>query len=145
MPQGTQAVVARRLPRCDESEATVIRVLEALRPGPAPAILASLFEALEDILGPDSLPDDDAIADLRLLMRGHLMRLLGVVPERQDFTDLAVVARALLDAEVPGDYMGIRVHLRRMALAALDLLDMLDVIPVPDTDVDHTRTRDGAA
>ncbi|MFD3553770.1 DUF6415 family natural product biosynthesis protein [Streptomyces goshikiensis] len=116
----------------DASETTVIRVLEALRPVQTPAFVDSILDTLEDILGPDYIPDEDDLPDLSLRMRGYLMRLLGVVvPEHEGFTDLVTTARALLDVEVPGDYLGVRVHLRQMALVALSLLDRLAPLPVP--------------
>ncbi|MGG8410305.1 DUF6415 family natural product biosynthesis protein [Streptomyces sp. 12297] len=106
-------------------------MLEALRPVQTPAVVDSIFDTLEDILGPDYIPDEDEIPDLSLRMRGYLMRLLGVVPEHEDLTDLVKAARALLDVEVPGDYLAVRVHMRRMALAALSLLDHLAPLPTP--------------
>ncbi|WP_406514481.1 DUF6415 family natural product biosynthesis protein (plasmid) [Streptomyces sp. NBC_00161] len=115
----------------DASEATVMRVLDALRPVQHPAVVDSIFDVLDDILGPDYIPDEDEIPDLSLRMRGYLMRLLAVVPEDEDLTDLVTTARDLLDVEVPGDYLGVRLHLRRMALAALGLLDYLAPLPVP--------------
>ncbi|MFE3608353.1 DUF6415 family natural product biosynthesis protein [Streptomyces goshikiensis] len=118
-------------PKFDASETTVIRVLEALRPVQTPAVVDSILDTLEDILGPDHIPDEDEIPDLSLRMRGYLMRLLGVVPEHEGLVDLVTTARALLDVEVPGDYLGVRVHLRRMALVALSLLDHLAPLPVP--------------
>ncbi|MCX5078990.1 DUF6415 family natural product biosynthesis protein [Streptomyces sp. NBC_00424] len=93
----------------------------------------SIFDALEDILGLDYVPDEDEISDLSLRMRGYLMRLVGVAPEDKDFTVLVARARALLDVEVPGDFIGIRVHLRRMALTALGLLDLLAPFSEPST------------
>ncbi|MFJ4866313.1 DUF6415 family natural product biosynthesis protein [Streptomyces sp. NPDC088748] len=113
------------------SETTVMRVLEALRPVQASAVIDAIFDTLNDILGPDCIPNDDEIPDLSLRMRGYLMRLLGVVPEHGEFTDLVRTARALLDEEVPGGYLAVRVHLRRMALAALGLLDHLAPLPAP--------------
>ncbi|MGW6859172.1 DUF6415 family natural product biosynthesis protein [Streptomyces xanthophaeus] len=115
----------------DASETTVIRVLEALRPVQTPGVVDSIFDTLEDILGPDYIPDEEEIPDLGLRMRGYLMRLLGVVPEHEDLTELIKTARALLDVDVPGDYLAVRVHLRRMALAALSLLEHLAPIPAP--------------
>ncbi|MFD3328584.1 DUF6415 family natural product biosynthesis protein [Streptomyces sp. NPDC058701] len=94
-----------------------------------PTVVDSIFDALEDILGQGYIPDDDEISDLSLRMRGYLMRLLAVAPEQDDFTEPVARARALLDVDVPGDYMGIRVHLRRMALTALALLELLAPFP----------------
>lgn len=118
----------------DASETTVLRVLEALRPIRT-QVLDSIFDVLEDVLGQDYVPDEDVIQDLSLRMRGHLMQLLAVVPEYEsranDFADLVAIAHGLLNVEVPGDYMGIRVHLRRMALAGLSLLDRFGPLPAP--------------
>ncbi|GLW04514.1 DUF6415 family natural product biosynthesis protein [Streptomyces lavendulae] len=72
------------------------------------------------MFGPDYLPPDDAIPDLTLRMRGHLMVLLGAAKEYE--TNDLRSARDLLDREVLSDYTGTRVHLRRMALACLRLL-----------------------
>lgn len=130
-PQLSRGDAASRTDVFDASETTVLRVLEALRPVQTPTVVDSIFDALEDILGQDYIPDDDEIADLSLRMRGYLMRLLGVVPKHEDFTALVARARALLDVEVPGDYMGIRVHLRRMALTALGLLELLAPLSEP--------------
>ncbi|MFD9339824.1 DUF6415 family natural product biosynthesis protein [Streptomyces sp. NPDC060028] len=59
-------------------------------------------------------------------LRGHLMQLLAAVPESgsepEALADPVAAVRSLLDVEVPGDYMGIRIHLRRMGLAGLRLL-----------------------
>ncbi|MFE5773170.1 hypothetical protein ACFQ7O_32995 [Streptomyces sp. NPDC056485] len=59
------------------------------------------------------------------------MRLLAVIPENDDLTDLVTTARSLLDVEVPGDYLAVRLHLRRIALIALGLLDHLTPLPTP--------------
>ncbi|GGZ98177.1 hypothetical protein GCM10010371_67400 [Streptomyces subrutilus] len=124
-----------RIPVWDASEATVLRVLEELRKSIPTPVLNAVFEDLEEVLGPDSVPDEDDVPVLTLRMRGHLMRLIGALPEHepppQDVDVLITRARALLDVDVPGDYLGIRVHLRRMALAALDFLDHYAPMPVP--------------
>ncbi|MFD3539652.1 DUF6415 family natural product biosynthesis protein [Streptomyces sp. NPDC058662] len=108
---------------CDTSKTAVLRVLEALQPIRTP-VLHSVFDDLERVLGPDYVPDEEETQDLTLRMRGHLMQLLAAVPEyesRRAIADLVATVRGLLDVEVPGDYMGIRIHLRRMALASLGL------------------------
>ncbi|WP_159041344.1 DUF6415 family natural product biosynthesis protein, partial [Streptomyces sp. WM4235] len=124
-PELSRRGTASRADVFDASETTVLRVLEALRPVQTPTVVDSIFDALEDVLGLDYVPDEDEISDLSLRMRGYLMRLVGVAPEDKDFTVLVERARALLDVEVPQDFIGIRVHLRRMALTALGLLDLL--------------------
>lgn len=115
----------------DVSETTIIRVLEALRPVQSSEVVGSILDTLEDILGPDYIPDEDEIPDLSLRMRGYLMQLLGAIPDDETLTNLVKTARALLDVEVPGDYVAVRLHLRRMALAALGLLDHPAHLPVP--------------
>lgn len=121
--------VVSLLRRSSDSGATVLRLLEALKPVRNPSVVDAIFDDLEDILGQDYVPDDDEIFDLSLRMRGCLMRLLGAAPEQDDFTEPVARARALLDVDVPGDYMGSRVHLRRMALTALALLELLAPFP----------------
>ncbi|MFD9356425.1 DUF6415 family natural product biosynthesis protein [Streptomyces sp. NPDC060031] len=117
----------------DASETTRMRVLEALQPI-RPSVLELIFEDLEVVLGQDYVPDEDEIQDLSLRMRGHLRQLLAVVPEYESRLDeiapLVATARRLLDAEVPGD-LGIRAHLRRMALAGIGLLDRFAPVPAP--------------
>lgn len=115
------------------SESAVLRALEALQPIRTEA-LHSVLDDLERVLGPDYLPDEEEIQNLTLRMRGHLMQHLAAVPEHEPrpeaSADLVATARGLLDVEVPGDYMGIRIHLRRMALAGLDLIGFTRV-PAP--------------
>lgn len=107
------------------SERAVLRALEALQPIQT-AALHSTHDDPERVLGPDYLPDEEEIQDLTLRLRGHLMQLLTAVPEHEPrpeaSADLVATVRGLLDVEVPGEYMGIRIHLRHMALAGLCLL-----------------------
>ncbi|MFK0202584.1 DUF6415 family natural product biosynthesis protein [Streptomyces lavendulae] len=120
-------------PVLDDSETVAFRILTALGQSAASRAfgmpLKSVFDDLEIVLGPDYLPPDDAIPDLTLRMRGHLMLLLGAAREYE--TDDLRSARDLLDREVPGDYTGTRVHLRRMALACLRLLAFSTPYPPP--------------
>ncbi|MFG2234902.1 DUF6415 family natural product biosynthesis protein [Streptomyces sp. NPDC048723] len=106
-------------------EGAVLRALEALQPIRTP-VLNCLFNDLECVLGPDYVPDEEEIQDLTLRMRGHLMQLLATVPEHSSrpeaIAEPVATVRGLLDVEVPGDYTGIRIHLRHMAVAGLALL-----------------------
>ncbi|MFE5860203.1 DUF6415 family natural product biosynthesis protein [Streptomyces virginiae] len=130
-PQLSGIVTVRRTRVFDASEATLMRVLDALRPVQHPTVVDSIFDTLDVILGPDYIPDKNETTDLSLRMRGYLKRLLAVVPEDDAFTDLVKTARALLDVEAPGDHLAVRLHLRRMALTALYLRDHLAPLPVP--------------
>ncbi|MEV7512049.1 DUF6415 family natural product biosynthesis protein [Streptomyces sp. NPDC091201] len=120
----------------DTSEAVLLRVLEGLRRTfPPPEVPDSTFEVLDAVLGPDHVPDEDEVPLLVMRMRGSLMELIPAVPPhdavKPDFAKLIATARKLLNTEPPGDYLGIRLHLRRMAVAGLGLVDLLAPLPVP--------------
>ncbi|MFI5620474.1 DUF6415 family natural product biosynthesis protein [Streptomyces sp. NPDC051567] len=95
----------------DASETTVLRVLEELRRPIGTPALNTIFEDLEAVLGPDSVPDEEEMRDLALRMRGHLTRLLAAAPEYaehpeyearpDEITGLVRAARGLLDAFAP--------------------------------------------
>ncbi|WP_079408416.1 DUF6415 family natural product biosynthesis protein [Streptomyces sp. 3211] len=120
----------------DASEHTLLRVLEGLRrSAPPPTVPDSVFALLDAILDPDHVPDEDVVPDLTMRMRGSLMELLPLIPEhdatKPEFESLIAVARRLLDEDPAGDYLGVRLHLRRMAVAGLGLVDLLAPLPVP--------------
>ncbi|MFJ3637754.1 DUF6415 family natural product biosynthesis protein [Streptomyces sp. NPDC090112] len=110
----------------DTSEAVLLRVLEGLRSYfPPPDVPDSTFEVLDAVIGPDHVPDEVEVPFLVMRMRGSLMELIPVVPPhdavKPDFAGLIATARELLNSEPPCDYLGIRLHLRRMAVVGLGL------------------------
>ncbi|MFE9222018.1 DUF6415 family natural product biosynthesis protein [Streptomyces lavendulae] len=115
------------------SETVAFRILKALSESAAARVLGasleSIFEDLEDVLGPDYVPADEEVPELTLRMRGHLMLLLGAAWENE--ADDVRAARDLLAREVPCDRTGNRAHLRRVALACLSLLDRSAPLPPP--------------
>ncbi|MFE2475349.1 MULTISPECIES: DUF6415 family natural product biosynthesis protein [Streptomyces] len=113
------------------SGTTITRVLEALQPVQSSEVLDSILDTLEDSLGADYIPDEDENPDLSLRMRDYLMQLLGAIPDDETLTNLVKTARALLDVEIPVDYVAVGLHLRRMALVSLGLLDHLAPLPAP--------------
>ncbi|MFE2554067.1 DUF6415 family natural product biosynthesis protein [Streptomyces sp. NPDC059355] len=125
------------------SETTTIHVLEALRPVQDSKVAGSIPDTLEDILGPDYIPAEDEIPDLSLQMRDYLMQLLGATPDDETLANLVKTARALLDVELPGDYLTVRLHLSRMALTFLGLLNRL--APPHDPAPAHRQSQRRAA
>lgn len=118
----------------DASESAAFRVLTALSVPAAERVfeasMESIFDDLNDVFGPDYVATDEEVPDLTLRMRDHLLLVLGA--DRTYEPRDVIVARALLDREVSGDHVGIRIHLRRMALACLILLDSCAALPPPD-------------
>ncbi|MFE5677294.1 DUF6415 family natural product biosynthesis protein [Streptomyces erythrochromogenes] len=121
----------------DTSEAVLLRVLEGLRRSfPPPDVPDSTFDVLDAVLGPDHVPDEEEVPLLIMRMRGSLMELLPMVPphdaRKPDFAGFIKKAHLLLDTEPPGDYVGVRMHLRRMAVVGLGLVDLLAPLPAPN-------------
>ncbi|MFK0202444.1 DUF6415 family natural product biosynthesis protein [Streptomyces lavendulae] len=121
------------LPVFCASETVAFRVLKALSETAASRVLGaaleSIFDDLEDVLGPDYMAPDEELPDLTRRMRGHLMLLLGAAWQYEG--DDVRAARDLLAREVPRDRAGARIHLRRMALTCLSLLDHSAPLPPP--------------
>ncbi|WP_330334799.1 DUF6415 family natural product biosynthesis protein [Streptomyces sp. NBC_00536] len=119
----------------DASVETLQRVLAALDHPIHASTLNGILDDVDAALGDGPVPDDQEIHALALRLRGHLMRLLAVIPEHEQDPDqiaaLAGPGQRLLNREVPGDCMGTRKLLRAMALAALALLDLFSPLPVP--------------
>nr|WP_220039638.1 DUF5999 family protein [Streptomyces sp. F12] len=91
------------------------------------SLVAPVQETLAVVLDEDTpvLDSDQDVSDLVLLLRGHLMRLGACVPDSTDGSQSAAaleVARELADAEMPGQYMTARVHLRKIALSVQAVL-----------------------
>lgn len=105
------------------------RLLAGLWPTlpPATPVLDDLFESLEAVLGEQADPDAEEIdqADVRIRM---MLPLLVNVAGRQSHPKVAQVAERLGTVEIearPRDFLGARAQTRRLALAVLDLVDLL--------------------
>lgn len=121
-------------------------VLSALTPGPSPlAVHETLHRELTrldfaETASISEVPDERRIQ--LLLMRGHLMRLLGaVVPVDAggpplDDDRLVVRVRALLDEEIPGDAVRAASLHRQMSELGRELLAVLPAVDEFDDVVD---------
>ncbi|MFE2599600.1 DUF6415 family natural product biosynthesis protein [Streptomyces sp. NPDC059396] len=94
---------------------------------PETPVLDDLFESLEAVLGEHADPDAEKIdqADVRLRM---MLPLLLNVAGRQSDPEVAQVAQRLGTIAIearPHDSWGRRAQTRRLALAVLDLVDLL--------------------
>ncbi|MGW0778307.1 hypothetical protein ACWD01_32820 [Streptomyces sp. NPDC002835] len=110
------------LPGCDTGTATLERVLAALR---GSLVDESVYEDLEDVLGPHAELDATRTAELAVRLR---LALADVLPAaRRAYGHQPLIARAveLRDRNQPGHPNDARRHLRVLALVTLDLLDIL--------------------
>ncbi|MGI5457643.1 DUF6415 family natural product biosynthesis protein [Streptomyces sp. CA-249302] len=121
-------------------------VLSTLAPGPSPlAVQETLHRELTRLVFAETASvseDPDERHVQLLLMRGHLMRLLGAVlpvdanePPLED-DRLVVRVRALLDEEIPGDAVRAASLHRRMSEVGRELLAVLPAVAASDDVVD---------
>ncbi|MEJ8640161.1 DUF6415 family natural product biosynthesis protein [Streptomyces sp. MS2.AVA.5] len=106
----------------DAGTGTMQRVLDSLR---LSLVDESVYEDLEDVLSPPANLDETQMADLTARLRLALADLLPAV--RRTHGQQPTFARAieLRDAQPPEDSHHALVHLRRLALTTLGLLDLL--------------------
>ncbi|MFE3139660.1 DUF6415 family natural product biosynthesis protein [Streptomyces scopuliridis] len=112
--------------------ATLEHLLTKLREWHAlPVVLDALYEDLEAVLGEQADPTSPEVEDLAARLRDALMRLVGVAlregGDRPGDEAAKVIERAKLLCweEPPEELVEARAHVRRLALVALDLLDLL--------------------
>lgn len=117
------------------STETVERVLAGLKTRRWPwskTVLDGVFEDLEQVLGEQCSPDEAEVHVLLCRIRGSLMQLVAAVPDSGvgpgPVDDVIDRARHLISTASAEDPVGPRGLLRRMALAAVDLLDELQPI-----------------
>lgn len=121
-------------------------VVSTLAPGPSPlAVQETLHREVTSLVFAETASvseDPDERHVQLLLMRGHLMRLLGAVvpvdanePPLED-EQLVVRVRALLDEEIPGDVARAASLHRRMSEVGRELLAVLPAVDASDDMVD---------
>ncbi|MFJ9032148.1 DUF6415 family natural product biosynthesis protein [Streptomyces sp. NPDC102274] len=123
-----QSPLGRRF--SDDSE-TLERVLCGLQGLPMPVILEGIYESLEAVLGEFGDPSPPHVEQLTEQLGAALMRLVTAMlrmDQEQLGREAAVVterARAVRVETLPVGFVAGRGLMRRRALAALDLLDLL--------------------
>ncbi|MFJ2674730.1 DUF6415 family natural product biosynthesis protein [Streptomyces sp. NPDC087525] len=105
------------------------RLLAGLWPAlpPATPVLDDLFESLEAVLGEHADPDAEETNQANVRLRMMLPLLLDIAG-RQSHPEVAQVTERLGTVEIearPRDFLEARAQTRRLALAVLDLVDLL--------------------
>ncbi|MYZ39035.1 MULTISPECIES: DUF6415 family natural product biosynthesis protein [unclassified Streptomyces] len=109
------------------------RLLAGLWPTlpPETPVLDDLFESLEAVLSEHADPDAEETNQVDVRLRMMLPLLLNVA-NRQSHPEVARVAERLGTVEIearPRDFLEARAQTRRLALAVLDLVDLLVKAP----------------
>lgn len=92
---------------------------------------AVMYDDLENVLGPYPRLGDAQTAEITARLHGALSNLLPAARKRYGLPHAVARAEELRKPVQPRDPDGARAHLRRLALATLDVLDLLGHEPVP--------------
>ncbi|MER6616293.1 DUF6415 family natural product biosynthesis protein [Streptomyces xantholiticus] len=113
----------------DAGTATMQRVLASLRRSVDDE--AVMYDDLESVLGPYARLCDAQTVEITARLHGALSNLLPAARKRHGLHPAVVRAEELRERVQPPDPDDARASLRRLALATLDVLDLLGHEPVP--------------
>ncbi|MEV7085912.1 DUF6415 family natural product biosynthesis protein [Streptomyces sp. NPDC093085] len=120
--------------RWSEDNATLHRILAGLREPEVPDAVAGsdhIYDDLESVLGVQAEPSPGEVEELTQRMRAALITLsddlLRKSHEGSAYMDAELAGRmsALCAQAAPVEFVAARGHLRRLAMAALEALDLL--------------------